>query len=517
MANKPEKQTPPVLRYTLCAVILMLSSGAVYVIFPNFISQLYYTKARRSQKNGHPELALSCYQKAVAYQQYNINARRGLAEALLRKGIKEKSAQEAFYYIDKAKDEYVHATFYNPIEAQIAYGLARAENRLEQIYQTLHPETKNNPYDALPYLKKAIRLRPNSITLQYAMARYLHQHGDQTELYNTVRTMARIYPEAYTYLKKEPLWSPSVKAAIEQSFADAIKKGTLIRRAHRAMSTMLVDDNEWDKAIFHYKKALEFKKDTISASEYLHLGRLLLENNQVKEARINFIKGLYASTSFEEAFSSIGFIFKNTGHIDDYYDFYQETNTRFVLSPKMLITSVRYLIELKQYQRAQRLLKNLIRHNPDAEAYFWLARISEIEKNFDAMELQIQKATVLDPSNMNYRQMFYGLLKRLGKLDTAEREINLIIQNSDNPSPHLFDERAKLRRNRKNYIGAVEDWKSAIGLSPKIAAFYANIADTYMKLGNLPEALKYYQQAVKLDPGNKSYVGKYKKLEGESS
>ncbi len=110
----------------------------------------------------------------------------------------------------------------------------------------------------------------------------------------------------------------------------------------------------------------------------------------------------------------------------------------FLLSPKMQITSARYLIDMKQYRRAQRILKDLNKQNPDAQAYYWLARISEIEKDFDAMELQIQKATVLDPSNMNYRQMFYGLLRRLGKLDTAEREIGLMIQNSDTPSPAAF-------------------------------------------------------------------------------
>jgi tetratricopeptide (TPR) repeat protein len=182
----------------------------------------------------------------------------------------------------------------------------------------------------------------------------------------------------------------------------------------------------------------------------------------------------------------------------------------------MHITSARYLIKLKQYQRAQRLLSDLIKQSPDAEAYFWLARISEIEKDDDAMELNIQKATVLDPSNIKYRQMFYGLLKRLGKLDTAEREIDLMIQNSDHPSPRLYDERAKLRRNRSEYLGAVEDWKSAIDLSPKTAAFHANIAEAYIKLGNLPQAQKYYQQAMQLDPGNKGYAGKYNKLKGGS-
>jgi tetratricopeptide (TPR) repeat protein len=249
----------------------------------------------------------------------------------------------------------------------------------------------------------------------------------------------------------------------------------------------------------------------------LNLGRLFLESNQIKDAQLNFIKGLYVSPSIEKTFSTIGRIFKDTNHVDDYYAFYQETNSRFSLSPEMQITSAHFLIDLKQYNRARRILKEINQQSPDAQAFYWLARISEIEKDFNAMELQIQKATVLDPSNMNYRRMFYGLLKRLGKLDTAEREIGLMIQNSDTPSPGLFDQRAKLRRNRNDYTGAVEDWKSAIRLAPKNAAFYANIAEVYMKLGNLPQALKYYQQAVQLDPGNQGYAGNYKKLKGESS
>ncbi len=170
--------------------------------FPRFISQLYYTKARRLQKDKRLDLALNGYQKAVAYQQRNNMARKGLAEVLLDRGMKEKSAQEAFYYAQNARDEYVRASFYNPMDAEIAYGLARAESRLELLYQTLHPEEKNNPYDALPYFEKAIRLRPNSITFNYAMARYLYQHGDNDALLKTVRTMARIYPEVYHVSQK---------------------------------------------------------------------------------------------------------------------------------------------------------------------------------------------------------------------------------------------------------------------------------------------------------------------------
>ncbi len=132
------------------------------------------------------------------------------------------------------------------------------------------------------------------------------------------------------------------------------------------------------------------------------------------------------------------------------------------------------------------------------------------------MELNIQKATVLEPSNIHYRRIFYGLLNRLGKYKTAEREIGLMIENSDRPSPRLFDERARLRLKHKNYTGAIEDWKAAIRFAPNQAAYHANIAEAYEKLGDLSPALEYYQKALKLNPGNKDYAGKYKKLKGKS-
>jgi len=517
MAIKPEKKIPPAWRYALCAMVLFSLLAGSYLIFPRFISQIYYKKARQLQKYDHLDLALNSYQKAVEYQQRDVMARKGLAEVLLNKGIKEESAQDAFYFIQNARDEYVHASFYNPMDAEIAYGLARTENSLEQLYQNLHPEEKNNPYDALPYFEKALQLRPNSIMFHYAMARYLFQHDDEEELLKTVRSMARMYPSVYNYLKKEPLWSSQVKEAVKSGLLDAINQQFSTASAQQNLAFLLEEDKEWGKAILHYKKALEFKEGNISAEDYINLGRLFLQNNQIKDAQINFIKALYVSPSIEKTYSDIGRVFKNTNHIDDYYAFYQETNSRFLLSPEMRITSARYLIELKQYFRAQRILTDLNKQNPDAEAYYWLARIDEIQKDFDAMELHIQKATVIDPFNMTYRQMFLSLLRRLGKQDTAEREINLMIQNSDNPSPQFFDERAKLRQNRNDYIGAVEDWKSAIHLAPKNAVFHANIAEAYMKLGDLPQALEYYKKAAQLDPGNQSYVGKYKKLKGESS
>ena len=239
------------------------------------------------------------------------------------------------------------------------------------------------------------------------------------------------------------------------------------------------------QAIEHYQKALELNEEYISEKDYITLGRLYLQNNQPEEAKISFIKGLRLSTSMVEAFANITRMYKDGNRIDDYDVFYREVNERFVSSPKLHIISARYHIDLKQYISAKRILMDLNRESPTAEAYYWLARIAEREKDPDQVELNIQKATVLEPSNMNYRRMFYGLLKQLGKYKTAEREIGLMIQYSDTPSPRLFDERAKLRVKCQDYTGAVEDWEAAIRLDPKQAAYHANIAESLYKTGGV--------------------------------
>jgi tetratricopeptide (TPR) repeat protein len=278
------------------------------------------------------------------------------------------------------------------------------------------------------------------------------------------------------------------------------------------MSSLLAEDKDWPDAIVHFQKVLECKQDKISAQDYIHLGDLYLQNNQTHEANISFIKALSLSMPIERAFQAICHTFKDKHHRDDFYTFYQKANHRLVFSPEMHIISARYFIDSKEYKRAQQILTGLNRQTPTAEAYFWLARIAEKAKDWEQMELNIQNATVLEPSNINYRRMFYGVLKRLGKHRTAEREIGLIIQNSEKPSPRLFDERAKLRLKQKDFLGAMRDWKEAITLAPENASLYAQIAEAYIELGDLSLTLEYYKKAITLNPDNHGYVKKYNDL-----
>lgn len=173
------------------------------------------------------------------------------------------------------------------------------------------------------------------------------------------------------------------------------------------------------------------------------------------------------------------------------------------------------LTDLKWYQEAREILMKLNHQEPMPEAYYWLARIAELEKNWDAVELAIQKATVLDPRNSNYHLKFSQVLKRLRKLERAEKEAALAIKYQVRPSPWFFNHRAWIRWTRQNYTGAIEDWKSAIKIKPDRADFHAHIAEAYRKLENPSLTMKYYQKAIRLDPDNERYSKKYSEIKTE--
>jgi len=134
------------------------------------------------------------------------------------------------------------------------------------------------------------------------------------------------------------------------------------------------------------------------------------------------------SRSREKDLERLYHLYKKAGYPDKLYQFYQQVGRDFILSSRIDIFIARSLIDLKRYNEARRILIDLNQEEPVAEAYYWLARIAKIEKDWDGMELAIQKATVFDSKNSHYHLIFSQVLKRLNKLDRAEKEAGLAIK-----------------------------------------------------------------------------------------
>jgi tetratricopeptide (TPR) repeat protein len=498
-------------RYLISALILIILIVAFYPLCLRFISQFHYLKAGNHIREGNYETAVKHLKKAIHRQPDDplIWKRLGKAYRNLEMPM---LPREAFHFAKKAEHAYRMATRLNPFDAEACYGLARETAKLEQLNSYLSSHKGAESYNALPYFQKAISLRPNGILYHYALARYLHQQKKNSELLGVVSNLIRIYPSVYSSLKKEAFWSSEVNEAAKKGMHLAIKEKIASRNTHMTLSSLLADEKDWDGAISHYQTALALQSMDNNSGNFYQLGRLYLENKQFEEAEESFFMGLSKSKAREKDLENIYRFYKVKGYSEELYRFYHRVSKNFILSGRIDILLARSLIDLNKYHQAKQTLMDHNQKEPSTEAYYWLARIAEIEKDWDSMELAIQKATVLDPKNSRYHLIFSQVLKRINKLERAEKAAGMAIKHSAKPSPGLFNHRAWIRWSRNDFPGAAKDWQAAIQLEPDNAYFYVRTAEAYIKSGKWSHAIDHYQKAINLDSKNASFRKKYNEL-----
>ena len=415
----------PQSRYALCALILLLSAFAMVHLSLRLMGQAHYHSSRDELRNGYFGLARAQLEKAEQEQPDDHEIHKALGRVYFELGALNPNARGASGLARKSRESYGEAAAINPLDAQAAYGIARAEVRLEELYRYFHPENKDTPHNPAAYFEEAIRLRPNGILYRYANARYLHRKGRNDELISAIRELARIYPPSYHYLRKEPFWSPTIREACREGLEAAVKENISPRSAYMALSSMAAKDKQWPAAITRYKEALRYKAFDNKPGNYIHLGGLYLKNGQFEEARTLFLRALNMSRTRDREMARLYHLYRNRKQSERFERFYRDADRTLILPAETEILLARTLMDLKQYTQAQRILTERVQKRPDAESYYWLARIAQAEKDWDAMELAIQKATVLEPENSGYHRLFSQALKRKKKFKRAAKEAAL--------------------------------------------------------------------------------------------
>ena len=502
-----------VLRPVFCALTLIFSLFAFYHLCFNLISQLYFQRANAFIYKGYYGLATNSLNKALRFSPGDYRIFKKLGMAYFKIGRITPMQEKAFSHFTQAKDYSLEAYRLNPLNSEISYSLARQEVILEKLYRHLFPENKENPYKALPYFKKAIQLWPNCMVYNYALARYFYYHKDTNEFLSVISTLFMVYPPAYKYLKNDSFWSPTARKAAKKGLEQAIMKGILRREAHKSMSSILAEEGNWVGAISHFICTLPVQNYKNTSEDYIHLGHLYLKNKELTMAREYFLKGLKLSRSMEKDLEKLFTAYENGGYTEELYHFLDEVRGSFILSNKIEILTARSLIKLKRFNKAKSILMEVNQRKPVSEAYYLLAKIAQIEEDWDRAEIAAQKATVLETTKSQYHLLFSQTLKHLQKLERAEKEASLAIRYSVKPYPWLFDNRAWIRWGQKKHLMAARDWKMAIKLSPKRASYYTRAAECYVILGNFLRAINYYKKAIELDPENERYKKRYREIE----
>ncbi len=503
-----------ILRVFFCTLTIAFSVFLFYHLFLDLISQSYVQRADRLIRKGNYGLAINSLNKALRFSPSNAGILKRIGRAHFKIAQITRLEEKALSHFLQAKNYYLKAYRFNPLNSEISYWVAIQEMALEKLYNNIFPVNDENPYHALPYFKRAIELWPNSMVYNYEFSRYLyHFHKDTNTFLSVIARLFMVYPPVYKDIRKDALWSPATREAAKKGLESAIKKGVLRGDAYKAMSLILSEEGDWAGAVSQFKKILSLQGNKNSSKDYIRLGYLYLKNMDLPMAETCFLKGLKLSRHLEKDLNDLYNFYGREGYTEERYNLFDVVRHSFIFSSTIETLTARSLIQLNRFNKARSILMDLNQRKPTPEAYYLLARIAQAEEDWDNAEIAAQRAVVLDAKKGQYHLLFSQILNRLKKYERAEKEAGLAIRCSAKPDPWLFDNRAWIRRKLKKYHMALRDWDVAIRLSPERAPYYARAAECCMLMGNFSIATDYYKRAVELDPENRDYQRRYHEIE----
>ncbi len=480
-------------RITGVALVFLIFIGLSIPLLKFTIGQFYYQQGVSLTQQSNFSNAIEKLNKAVSWQPNDAAIEYELGMAHLKTALDMKGmlrgvmAAKAVEYFEKSQE-------LNHLEPETAYGLARASELLGQ----------KSREQTLAAYHRAVELWPNNSLYRRAFARELYRQGNEQELLAEMQSLGSIDPASYWQLRREPYWSESAQQAFARGVEEAIAKNIDPRGAHRALAAILEKQEKWEEAALQYQKAMGYEPHRNTAQNFYRLGGLLLHTEPDEAVKVLEL-GLAKSATREKDLERLYGIFKDVTAPEFQLGFYQEMQNRFPLTWRLDMLMARTLIDAKEYEAAKEILEKVALQEQGPEPWYWLARVAELAKDWDGMELAIQKASIRDPNNSDYHRMFSRALARQQKYVPAEQQADRAIATRGKPNAWLYNHRAWLRWNQKNYEGALEDWQQANKIDPKNASFYDYIGRAYKKLGQNDLAMVAYSEALQRDPGNEKY------------
>ena len=160
---------------------------------------------------------------------------------------------------------------------------------------------------------------------------------------------------------------------------------------------------------------------------------------------------------------------------------------------------------LGNYQMAANLFMKCIEIAPkEANPYYELAHIYDVNDQFDLALKYSEQAIKLDPDNYWYRVLYAHSLQRNGNNDGAIKQYEILIDKND-ANPDLYFDLGGMQLYGRKYKDAIETFdklESIIGLNEEISIQKEKI---YVKLGNIDKAAHEIQKLINASPDELRY------------
>lgn len=158
----------------------------------------------------------------------------------------------------------------------------------------------------------------------------------------------------------------------------------------------------------------------------------------------------------------------------------------------------------KRAQEATQRFEQVLRLDPaNAEAHFSLGIIEESTGNFVEALSSYQQASQAQPQVKEYGEAVKTLEKKLQQKQLAQGQQAAL---------RMLAEAASAAFKQGEYVKALDLYKQLDSKAPNQALVKYNIGTLYLMVKDSQSALKYYEQAVKLNPSEQRYVKAYSEL-----
>ncbi|MDR0477177.1 MAG: hypothetical protein LBH14_04485, partial [Desulfobulbaceae bacterium] len=411
-----------------------------------------------------------------------------IGENYLAEALSTPETAGVFAALKNAETSFRAALRLQPLDVEAQTGLVRAMAALQRGFAWFAPG-QDNPYQALPEFEKLLRLRPNGIEAHMLFIRYLNGTGqDDKRLLELVGRLAAIDPQS-AYALKHDLgarrdWRDRMEPALAEGLRTAIVQNNNRAAAYRGLSHLAEGHGDMTAAVNNLLQALTLdlansgEKPTL-ASDYCRLAGLYLRQNDTavrqepeQAASEAAIKALRLSANRDQTLRNLWSVYQETHRFRSFLNLLARVEESIRLSDSRLIFQAACLSELGNTAAAQSSLLLVKDPNHEAEAQRLLAELARRDKNWDAMELAAQRATVIEPKNSDNFYLFAQALRPQKKYPQAVEAMNRAIALATKEDPWFYDFRAWNLWDNNELEAARADWLKATQLLPDNAYFY---------------------------------------------
>jgi tetratricopeptide (TPR) repeat protein len=268
------------------------------------------------------------------------------------------------------------------------------------------------------------------------------------------------------------------------------------------------------------KEAIEFLHDILKhnpqqAQAYEMLGQLYQEEGDIAKALSSYQKCLLQNPEQPIIYLRVADMFLRANKPEESVSVIEEARNKFphlarfaYMLAVALSQAKRHADALAMFERAEQEL-SAASEPLDAEFYYHWGAAAERAGDISKAAEFLRKSLAMNPKSAEVANYLgYMWIDRGENLDEAGQLVERALEIEPENGAYL-DSRGWYYFKKGDFKRALKDLLAAARVvKPEDAVVYDHIADTYQQLGNMTEAINYWQKAAALEPGNEKIAAK---------